>query len=114
MPSLLLSAKFYLEQARSQIPSRLHHQYRCTDCGAPKGHRSRPRNPVEKYFYPLFLRQPVRCDNCWRRSWVSLFTQLVAQSNKRFPDHTERPEATGVPKAATWLLAGFSSKPRKL
>ena len=71
--SVLLSTQAYLKEARSRIAS-LRTEFRCIDCGAPEGHRSCPRNSFEKYIYPIFLQQPVRCDNCARRSWVSLFT----------------------------------------
>ena len=81
-PSLLLSAKAYLEEARSRIPSVLANEYRCIDCGAAEGHRSRPRNAFEKYLYPVFLQQPVRCNKCARRSWVSLFVALPGQEQQ--------------------------------
>ena len=61
-------------RTRTRIPSLLQNQFRCMDCGAIEGHRSPPRNSFEKYLYPVFLQQPVRCDKCARRSWVSLFT----------------------------------------
>lgn len=78
-PSLLLSAKVYLEDARSRMPSLLENTYHCLDCGALEGHRSRPRNLFEKYLYPVFLQQPVSCNKCARRSWFSLFTTLPSQ-----------------------------------
>lgn len=81
-PSLLLLAKVYLEGARSRIPLLLENTYRCVDCGAPEGHRSRPRNLFEKYLYPVFLQQPVRCNKCARRSWFSLFTTLPSQTQR--------------------------------
>jgi hypothetical protein len=46
-------------------------QFQCRDCGGVEGYRSRPRNFVERYVLPgLFLR-PVRCADCFRRSYQS-------------------------------------------
>lgn len=49
-------------------------QYHCPDCGGSEAYRSRRRNSLEKYFYPLFLQQPVRCANCFRRAWIPMFS----------------------------------------
>ena len=44
-------------------------KYRCYHCGSQEGYASRPRNFVERFcLRPLFL-QPVRCGDCYQRSW---------------------------------------------
>lgn len=44
-------------------------EYRCYNCGGREGYASRPRNFIEQFcLKPLFL-QPVRCGDCYQRSW---------------------------------------------
>jgi hypothetical protein len=44
-------------------------EYRCYNCGGREGYASRPRNFFEQFcLSPLFL-QPVRCGDCYQRSW---------------------------------------------
>jgi len=57
--------------------------YRCRDCGSEVGFRSRRRTLIERYLLPLFLYQPVRCGECFRRDYWSIFTHVP-----------ERPSAT--------------------
>jgi hypothetical protein len=57
-------------------------QYQCPDCGSDEGYRSRPRNLYEKYVLRLFLLQPVRCAECFRRSWVSMFAEVQERRPK--------------------------------
>ena len=57
-------------------------QYQCPDCGSFEGNRSRRRNLLEKYILPLFLLQPVRCMNCYRRIHVSIFLRLPERVEK--------------------------------
>lgn len=59
-------------------------QYQCPDCGSFEGYRSRRRNFLEKYMLPMFLLQPVRCGDCYRRSNVSMFIRVPARVQK-FP-----------------------------
>ncbi len=49
--------------------------FHCQDCGSFDGSRSRPRNFSEKYLLPLVLLRPVRCADCFRRSYRSIFVQ---------------------------------------
>jgi hypothetical protein len=55
------------------MPSRLFH---CQDCGGLIGYRSRPRNLMEKYLLPVTLLRPVRCGDCFRRSYQLIFVQV--------------------------------------
>ncbi len=50
--------------------------YHCLDCGSEVGFRSRRRTFTERYLLPLFLLQPVRCGECFRRDYRSIFTQV--------------------------------------
>lgn len=50
--------------------------YRCHDCGSEVGFRSRRRTFTERYLLPVFLLQPVRCGECFRRDYRLIFTQV--------------------------------------
>jgi hypothetical protein len=50
--------------------------YRCRDCGSEIGFRSRRRTLSERFILPLFLLQPVRCGECFRRDYRLIFTQV--------------------------------------
>ena len=50
--------------------------YRCADCGSEVGFRSRRRTFTERYILPLVLMQPVRCGECFRRDYRSVFTPV--------------------------------------
>jgi hypothetical protein len=50
--------------------------YRCNDCGSEVGFRSRRRTVTERFILPLFLLQPVRCGECFRRDYRLIFTQV--------------------------------------
>jgi len=50
--------------------------YRCRDCGRELGFRSRRRTFGERFILPIFLLQPVRCGECFRRDYRLIFTQV--------------------------------------
>lgn len=50
--------------------------YRCRDCGSEVGFRSRRRTFTERFILPLFLLQPVRCGECFRRDYRLIFTPV--------------------------------------
>ena len=50
--------------------------YRCSDCGSEVGFRSRRRTLTERFILPLFLLQPVRCGECFRRDYRLIFTTV--------------------------------------
>ena len=54
--------------------------YRCLDCGSEVGFRSRRRTLTERYVLPLFLMQPVRCGECFRRDYRLIFTPVRERS----------------------------------
>lgn len=51
-------------------------EFRCRDCGSAVGFRSRRRTFSERYILPLFLLQPVRCAECFRRDYRLVFTAV--------------------------------------
>ena len=51
-------------------------EFRCGDCGGEVGFRSRRRTFSERYILPLFLLQPVRCGECFRRGYRLIFAQV--------------------------------------
>ena len=60
----------------SDSPSPLFSAYRCNDCGSEVGFRSRRRTLTERFLLPLFLLQPVRCGECFRRDYRLVFTPV--------------------------------------
>jgi hypothetical protein len=56
-------------------PIMLSKLFQCQDCGSFDGYRSRSRTFSEKYLLPLVLLRPVRCADCFRRSYRSIFVQ---------------------------------------
>jgi hypothetical protein len=50
--------------------------YRCPDCGSNIGFRSRRRTIAERFLLPLFLLQPVRCGECFRRDYRLVFVKV--------------------------------------
>jgi hypothetical protein len=50
--------------------------YRCHDCGSEVGFRSRRRSFAERFLLPVFLLQPVRCGECFRRDYRLIFTPV--------------------------------------
>ena len=50
--------------------------FRCRDCGSEVGFRSRRRTLAERFVLPVFLLQPVRCGECFRRDYRLIFTPV--------------------------------------
>ena len=69
--------------------------YVCRDCASEVGFRSRRRNFLERYLLPLFLLQPVRCGECFRRDYRLIFTPV----RQRLSDH--HPKIMSVKPQAT-------------
>jgi hypothetical protein len=51
-------------------------EFHCDDCGSDIGFRSRRRTFSERYLLPVFLLQPVRCAECFRRDYRLIFMQV--------------------------------------
>lgn len=60
----------------SSVDRPFSHPYRCQDCGSEIGFRSRRRTLTERFILPLFLMQPVRCGECFRRDYRIIFTPV--------------------------------------
>ena len=71
-------------------------EYQCVDCGNETAFRSRRRTFSERYFLPLFLLQPVRCSECFRRDYRLVF----------MPVRQRLPEAKGKPSASVAKSGG--------
>lgn len=56
----------------------------CHGCGGAHGYASRPRTFREKFILPLFLMRPVRCGDCYQRSWRPLSVALMSRDRELF------------------------------
>jgi hypothetical protein len=54
-------------------------EFHCDDCGSETAFRSRRRTFSERYLLPIFLLQPVRCAECFRRDYRLLFMPVKAR-----------------------------------
>jgi hypothetical protein len=68
-------------------------EFHCDDCGSDTGFRSRRRTFSERWLLPIFLLQPVRCAECFRRDYRLLFVPV----NERLPE-TIKKVSTPVPR----------------
>ena len=68
-------------------------EFHCDDCGSEIGFRSRRRTFSERYLLPLFLLQPVRCAECFRRDYRLLFVPV----RERLPEEVKN-VAAGMPR----------------
>jgi len=69
-------------------------EFHCDDCGSETGFRSRRRTFSERYLLPVFLLQPVRCSECFRRDYRLLFVPV----KERLPEAVKK-MATSAPRA---------------
>lgn len=69
-------------------------EFHCDDCGGEVGFRSRRRTFSERYLLPIFLLQPVRCAECFRRDYRLMFMPV----KERVPEAMKK-VATPVPRA---------------
>ncbi|MGA9510024.1 MAG: hypothetical protein WBV55_15510 [Candidatus Sulfotelmatobacter sp.] len=51
-------------------------EFHCDDCGGDTGFRSRRRTFSERFLLPVFLLQPVRCAECFRRDYRLIFVPV--------------------------------------
>jgi hypothetical protein len=54
--------------------------FQCSDCGSVEGYRSHPGNFIEKYILPVLGLRPVRCADCFRRSYRPVFVIVRERS----------------------------------
>jgi hypothetical protein len=62
-------------------------QFQCRDCGSLIGFRSRPRTFPEKYILPVLFLRPVRCGDCFRRSYRLAFVQVRERNESGVTRH---------------------------
>jgi hypothetical protein len=70
-------------------------EFRCDDCGSSTGFRSRRRTFSERYLLPIFLLQPVRCTECFRRDYRLIFMPVkdrLPEAVKKAPSAAPRPD----------------------
>ena len=59
-----------MSQGDRSFLNRFFMEYQCVGCGGYDAYRSRSRNSFEKWALRLTLLRAVRCDHCYRRSYV--------------------------------------------
>ena len=52
-------------------------QFQCPDCGSLAGFRSHARTFTEKYILPVMFLRPVRCADCYRRDYHTVFMDVL-------------------------------------
>ncbi len=67
-------------------------EFHCSDCGGDTAFRSRRRTFAERYFLPIFLLQPVRCAECFRRDYRLIFMPV----RERLSEVTGKPPVSVV------------------
>lgn len=70
-----------------------HLEFHCYDCGSDTGFSSRRRTFSERYLLPIFLLQPVRCAECFRRDYRLAFMPLkerLPEAIKKMPTPVTR------------------------
>ena len=65
-----------VKSSPDQVWFQKYFEFHCDDCGSDSGFRSRRRTLSERYLLPIFLLQPVRCAECYRRDYRLLFMQV--------------------------------------
>jgi hypothetical protein len=65
-----------VKNSPDQILFQKYLEFHCDDCGSETGFRSRRRSFFERYLLPIFLLQPVRCAECFRRDYRLLFVPV--------------------------------------
>ncbi len=76
------------DESRRWLPLSRWFAFHCRDCGSSTGLRSRSRTFGERYLLPIFLMQPVRCAECFRRDYRFIFTSTQQRQSgklKRMP-----------------------------
>ncbi len=74
-----------------------HLEFRCNDCGSEIAFRSRRRNFSERYLLPIFLLQPVRCGECFRRDYRLAFIPVQDRPGKDSLARSKAPTSAKPP-----------------
>jgi hypothetical protein len=83
------------ENSPVQMSSKRFLEYRCEDCGGDTGFRSRRRTFSERWLLPVFLLQPVRCAECFRRDYRWVFVPVkerLPELIKKVTPPAQRPD----------------------
>jgi hypothetical protein len=83
------------ENSPVQVWSKRFLEYRCEDCGGDTGFRSRRRTFSERWLLPIFLLQPVRCAECFRRDYRWVFVPVkerLPELIKKVTPPAQRPD----------------------
>jgi hypothetical protein len=67
-------------------------EFHCDDCGSETGFRSRRRSFFERCLLPLFLLQPVRCAECFRRDYRLIFMPV----SERLSETISKPPVSAI------------------
>ena len=67
-------------------------EFHCDDCGSDTGFRSRRRTFSERYLLPVFLLQPVRCAECFRRDYRLIFMPV----RERLSEAVAKPPVSAI------------------
>ena len=68
--------------------------FRCPNCSSGDASQSRARSLFEARILPIFLLQPVRCERCFLRSYVSRWVS-ARERPQRKPPQSEMNPASG-------------------
>jgi hypothetical protein len=79
-----------LKNSPDQLWFQRYFEFHCDDCGSDAGFRSRRRSFFERYLLPIFLLQPVRCAECFRRDYRLLFVPV----KERLPEAVKKAAAS--------------------
>lgn len=66
-----------VKNSPDQIWFQKYFEFHCDDCGSETAFRSRRRTFSERYLLPVFLLQPVRCSECFRRVYRLVFMPVM-------------------------------------
>ncbi len=83
-----------LKNSPDQVWFQKYFEFHCDDCGSDTGFRSRRRTFLERWLLPVFLLQPVRCTECFRRDYRLLFMPVkerLPEPVKKVPTPAPRP-----------------------
>ena len=94
-PSQFLNRRFsVIGSPTDQLWFQKYLEFHCDDCGSDTGFRSRRRTFSERYLLPIFLLQPVRCAECFRRDYRLVFTPVkerLPEVIRKVPTPVTRP-----------------------
>jgi hypothetical protein len=81
-----------VKNSPDQIWFQKYFEFHCEDCGSEIAFRSRRRTFSERYLLPVFLLQPVRCSECFRRSYRLIFMPV----RERLSDVMSKPPVSAI------------------